>query len=162
MLTQSRLKALLYYHPSSGDFVWLQKASCKTVVGTQAGSICPRGYIQIGIDGEKHRAHRLAALYITGAFFSEDTDHRDTVKHHNWWNNLRPASPSQNGFNVSVGNANTSGIKNIDWHKGSQRWRVSMSVKGKYREFGRFKKRSDAVDVCAQALLAFRGDFARA
>jgi len=39
MISQERLKQVLYYHPESGDFVWLEKTSIRTRIGDQAGCV---------------------------------------------------------------------------------------------------------------------------
>lgn len=161
MITQERLKEVLYYHPESGDFVWINPQSTRVKVGDQAGTLSTRGYIVITIDGKKHYAQRLAVLYTTGAFYPEDTDHENGVKHHNWWRNLRPASATQNGLNAKLSAANNSGLKNISWSKRHQKWRVAMQVNEKHRDFGMYAELNSAIEACAQAMLTFHGDFAR-
>lgn len=161
MIAHERLKEVLYYHPESGDFVWLMDVSRKIKTGKQAGSLDGAGYRQIGIDGIKYRGHVLAFFYVTGEWPSEDLDHEDTVKHHNWWTNLRPATTAQNGYNAKLSSANTSGLKHISWSKRSGKWRVAMQVNEKHRDFGLYAELNDAIDVCAQAMLTFHGPFAR-
>lgn len=121
MLTHTRLKEILYYHPESGDFVWLEKIARKIKIGTQAGSLDGAGYTQIKIGGCTYRAQRLAWFYMHRHWPKHKIDHEDTVKHHNWWGNLRVASTAQNGFNARLSRANSTGLKNISWSKRSRK-----------------------------------------
>lgn len=161
MLTQQRLKELLYYHPESGDFVWISKTGRSTPVGKQAGTLSQKGYVGIRIEGHYYLAHRLAVFYVTGAWPSDEVDHKDTVKHHNWWANLRDATRRQNACNTKLNSTNTSGFKNISWDKRRQMWQVRMRVNKTMRNFGNYTNITDACEACTQARERFHGEFAR-
>lgn len=45
--------------------------------------------------------HRVAWFIQTGTWPIAGLDHRDGVKSHNWWTNLRPATQSQNRQNLA-------------------------------------------------------------
>lgn len=93
MLTQERLKQVLYYAPETGKFTRLWR---KGKVGTRDR----HGYVQIGVDGQLYAAHRLAFLYATGAFPPHETDHINGVRDDNRWANLRQATKTQNMQNM--------------------------------------------------------------
>ena len=120
------------------------------------------GYMVIYVDGKVYKAHRLAFLYMTGTFPTADADHKDTVKHHNWWSNLRPATRQQNSFNRGANRNSATGLKMICWHKRDQQYRVQTRVAGKKKVFGGYKKLEDAIDVAAQVMLTYHSEFARA
>lgn len=86
-----RLKLLLTYTPETGLFTRNIALSARYPAGTIAGSMNAGGYIQIRIDGCNHNAHRLAFLYMTGAWPEADVDHISGVRSDNRWVNLRPA-----------------------------------------------------------------------
>lgn len=65
-LTESRLKELLNYDISTGEFTWIKKPNKRIVIGSVAGSVCRHGYIKIKIDGFDYKAHRLAWFYVKG------------------------------------------------------------------------------------------------
>lgn len=119
------------------------------------------GYVAIRIDGQAYLAHRLAVFYMTGNWPKNEVDHRDTVKHHNWWSNLREATSLQNKHNTGVNSANKSGFKNVSWDKTRNVWQVRMRVKGRMRRFGEFIKLADAVAAAAAARLTYHGEFVR-
>lgn len=162
VLTQERLKEVLHYNPSSGDFVRLEASrQNQRFIGTQAGSLNGKGYVFIRVDGKLYAAHRLAILYETGAWPPDDVDHENMTKNANDWGNLRPATNAQNQHNRGPRADSSTGLKYIQWYKPYSCYVVRMNIEGKKRHFGYFADLPSAIEVCAQAMLAFRGDFAR-
>jgi hypothetical protein len=159
VLTQERLKELFYYHPESGDFVWLQSRK-STMVGTQAGCQNKSGYIVIRIDGVLYGAHQLAWLYVHGQWALKGIDHKDTIEHHNRISNLRPATASENMRNQGKHPRNKTGYKNIVWDGKRFIVYVNLNYKTYYR--GRFKTLEAALSERDQALAELHGEFARA
>src|SRR5437879_5605760 len=111
MLTAERLKELLTYDPETGEFRWKVAPNGRVRVGDIAGCVSSRGYILIGIDGALYRAHRLAFLFMTGAFPEPQVDHSNRDKADNRWLKLREANNSQNNANKPAQSNNTSGYK---------------------------------------------------
>ena len=98
MLMQERLKELIEYDCDTGIFIWVKKSSVfsRIVIGSRAGYIDCYGYRSIKIDERQYREHRLAFLYVEGAFPIEDVDHINHIKTDNRFCNLRKASEFQN------------------------------------------------------------------
>jgi len=73
-MTQDYLKQRLNYNQETGEFFWKErrvirwqdKTWNKNFANKKAGTIMDTGYVRILIDGTKHKAHRLAFLYMTG------------------------------------------------------------------------------------------------
>jgi mRNA-degrading endonuclease RelE of RelBE toxin-antitoxin system len=136
-ITQKRLKEVLHYNPDTGIFVWQIALSKNINVGGIAGTIS-HSYIRIQIDKKLYRAHRLAWLYVKGVWPKVDIDHKDTIKHHNWINNLREATKSENGQNRIKSNSNSkTGVLGITQIK-SGKYRVQMHINGKQEFLGDF------------------------
>lgn len=107
-----RLRALLHYDPSTGFFTWLAGAGRwgEIEAGALAGGPEKRGYIQIGIDGRRYRAHRLAFLWMLGAWPVHEVDHVNGVKSDNRWLNLRDVSHQVNSQNLRAAHKKKSGL----------------------------------------------------
>ena len=128
MITQARLKELLYYDPQLGWFIWL-KPRHVSKIGAVAGTLKPSGYIEIHIGSKIYKAHRLAWLYLHGSLPAE-IDHRDRIGAHNNAKNLRPATRMQN-------------VHNGPDHKGVRlhrcgRYEARIGVAGKSKYLGLF------------------------
>lgn len=98
-LTYERASELLSYDPITGALTW-RVAVCNVKAGDVAGSVDSKGYVGVQVGGRKYSAHRLAWLLMTGAWPTEQVDHRDGVKTNNRWSNLRDVSASVNQQNV--------------------------------------------------------------
>jgi hypothetical protein len=98
MLTQEHLKEVLHYDSETGIFTWI-KSTRRGWVGKIAGYRDPQGYIGINLDCKMYRAHQLAWLYVKGTWPEFEIDHKDTIKHHNWFSNLRGVSVAGNQQN---------------------------------------------------------------
>ena len=146
-LTQARLKELLHYDPETGHFTWLVSRRGTTRAGSRAGTPSGYGYIQIQIDGVLRRAHRLAFLYMTGAFPPKDVDHINRVKDDNSWPNLRPATPRENEGNKGLQSSNTSGHRGVSWCKQRGKWRVLCKRDGRMIYLGRYSDLEEAAAV---------------
>ena len=157
MLTQSRLKELLRYKPDTGNFFWRVKRG-RMAAGQEAGCIRSDGYITIRLDGVYYLAHRLAFLYMTGAFPKEHADHRNTIKGDNRWPNLREANKSQNAANTHAPRVNSSGMKGVGWHKKGGKWRAVLNKK----HLGYFDTKEGAAAAYLKAAQETFGEFARA
>lgn len=151
MLTQEKLKSILSYYPETGEFIWLKKLSIRVVVGSNAGYVSDAGYILIGIEGTEYRAHRLAWLYMTGAWPIEQIDHRNRIRDDNRWKNLREATSGENKQNLGTRSNNTSGCTGVSWEKRTKKWAGYINVDGRRFNLGRFSDVEEARDAYLRA-----------
>lgn len=89
-LTAERLRELLVYDPETGVF---------TKSGTPVGTRTHQGYLEVWVDGVKHSAHRLAFLWMTGAWPRNVVDHINRIREDNRWFNLRDVTQAANSAN---------------------------------------------------------------
>ena len=141
MLTQARLKELLHYDPETGVFTWRadRRGHRNIRAGDVAGHKTPKGYVVIGIGGKVYKAHRLAWLYLHGAWPAEDIDHRFGVSAGNGVGNLREATHAQNAHNQHRAQRNNrSGLLGASWYGRDGTWRAKIVVGGKQKHLGYF------------------------
>lgn len=160
-LAHERLLAVLRYDPETGRFVWLQQLSFRIQVGTDAGSVRADGYIEVGIDGQNYLAHVLAWFYMTGAWPEKQVDHKDTVRSHNAWENLREATHGQNVCNSGLRANNTSGFKGVSFVKKLNRWHARIMHEGTLHLLGYFDTPEAAHAAYARKAHELHGAFAR-
>ena len=156
MLTHARLLELLDYDPKTGFFTRKVSLSSRSQVGERAGT-AGKHYRFICVDGKNYAEHRVAWFYVHGSWPTGDLDHEDRQGHHNWIENLRPASESQNTFNSSK-RTNLSGFKGVSLQKG--KFVAVIRVKGKKLHLGTFVTAEDAAKRYDQAAIAHAGAFA--
>jgi HNH endonuclease/AP2 domain len=158
-VTHARLCELLDYDDQTGEFRWLKQTSPRVRVGQIAGMRNRDGYRFIAIDGRIYPAHRLVWLYKTGKWRSGMIDHRDGDPSNNHWDNLRPATQSQNCANRRVPRHNTCGLKGVSQHRG--RWCASICKKGRKYFLGCYSTPQEAHAAYAKAAHKLFGEFAR-
>ena len=149
LLTQSQLKEYLSYDVNTGVFSCI-KASGYRKVGDRVGN--PNGkYIQIGICGERHRAHRLAWLYIYGCF-PKEIDHINGDGRDNRICNLREVTHQENSQNhVKPPRHNSSGYLGVSFFKGTNRYSAYIQADGKKKHLGYFDNSQQAHNAYLQA-----------
>lgn len=106
-----------------------------------------------------HKQVRLAWFYVHGEWPSYEIDHEDLVRDHDWINNLRPASQTQNNANRRAYRNNRLGIKGVHRHQG--RFRAMIRIAGKAMHIGSYDTAEEAhAAYLAKAREVF-GKFAR-
>lgn len=143
-LTQSRLKELLHYDPSTGIFTY-KVTRARMVVGAIAGAM-DNGYIRIKIDHKSYRAHRLAFLYILGDF-PVAVDHKNQDRSDNRFENLRPANNSINAKNYTKRADNRSGMTGVHFDNPTQKWRAQIMVNNKKIYLGGYDTKHEAINA---------------
>ena len=166
----AHLRNVLKYNRKTGDFIWrVKRASYAGCVypGDVAGAIAldkdGGSHINIGVDGKSYRAHRLAWFFVTGKWPKDDIDHKDGVRTHNWWKNLRPATRSQNNNNRhKLMPNNISGKTGVSWVKERNQWTARIVVNGKITHLGMFERDEldKAIAVRRAAELKYHGEYA--
>ena len=155
-LTQERLKELLHYNAATGIFTRLKSKGPIANKGAIAGSIHVRGYRHIKIDSVGYKAHRLAFLYIDGAFPEGGVDHINKIKDDNSFSNLRAVSHSENMRNRKKPGNNTSGVVGVYWHRTKKYWGACISVNNRQKDLGCFDSMFDAVCARRSAELKYK------
>lgn len=142
-LTVERVHALLKYDKRTGEFTWRVNRRGTVKAGHSAGSLMEDGYIRIQIDGRQYPAHCLAWFYVHGRWPTIEIDHKDNVRHHNRWRNLREATVAMNRQNLKAAIATNkhSGLLGAHWSADHhpRPWRASIVVQKKRRHIGYFK-----------------------
>lgn len=139
-LTAERVRELLDYDPSTGEFRWRVSRGCGG--GARAGDIAGSndgtgGYWRIEIEQAAHYAHRLAWLYVYGEWPARFLDHRNEDKLDNRIANLRNATRAQNRQNITRPyRSNTSGYTGV--RRFHHQWQAAISVDGKKYHLGTF------------------------
>ncbi|MBJ9895227.1 HNH endonuclease signature motif containing protein [Burkholderia cenocepacia] len=136
-LTAQRLRELLNYDQATGQFRWREKASHRVEVGDVAGSPDRDGYLKIQIKGKKYLAHRLAWLFMTGAWPAREVDHVNGVRADNRFSNLRAVTRSQNMQNQRRARSNsTTGL--IGANRQGNGFQSSINIDGTPTYLGYF------------------------
>lgn len=136
MLTQERLKQLLDYNPETGVFTWKVRRAGTARVGAVAGSLQITGYIHIQIDQHMYSAHRLAWLFMHGAFPAAGLhiDHVNGERADNRAINLRVGTHRANMQNLPCHRKGK--LPGACWHKRKQKWQALAQLNGKYYSLG--------------------------
>lgn len=159
-LTLQKLKETLTYDPATGVFTRLLPLSR---FGCKAGTISKKeSYIYIRIDKKEYAAHRLAWLYMTGAWPEPNIDHKNCDRTDNRWANLRLASDLENSQNSLKPKSNTSGYKGAVWHTRDKFWYAQIRAEGKTKWLGKFASAKAAHAAYIEAARHYHGLFARA
>ena len=150
-LTQARLKKLLKYDPTTGVFCWRVARGGAVKAGQVAGYVSVSGYRAIGVDSRQYLEHRLAWLYVTGAFPVQDTDHIDGNKTNNRISNLRDVSRSVNCQNQRRAKSqNKSGYLGVRVE--GKRWSAVIQASGNaQRHLGTFDSPEQAHEIYVAA-----------
>lgn len=112
-----------------------------------AGSIARNGYRTFVIDRKHYLAHRLAWLYHYGEWPNGDIDHINRNKDDNRITNLRVVDKTINQANSGVQINNTSGYRGVSKARGRNKWRVTITHKGKDINLGSFSSLEEAKEV---------------
>jgi hypothetical protein len=144
-LTQERLKELLHYDPETGVFTNRATRNQLAKAGTEAGFVTsPQGYRSIGIKGRQYRSHRLAWLYVYGAWPEGDIDHINGVCDDNRIANLRDVSTSENCQNQRTVRSNSkSGLIGARQFRPGK-WQSQIKVNGRCIHLGTFYSPEEA------------------
>jgi HNH endonuclease/AP2 domain len=139
------------------------RGSKRTGGRAKAGSIAGssghhRGYRYIKIDGKLYASSRLAFLYMTGEWPQHFVDHIDRCRNNDKWDNLRPATRSQNTANRK--GINRSGFKGVSWNIKNREWVAQIQVNGIKRRLGGFDNPSDAHARYIEAAREAFGEYA--
>lgn len=162
-LTAERLRECLRYHPATGGWTWFSTNSPRRLAGSPAGELKPSGYVLIGIDGQRYRAHRLAWLYMTGGWPPRQVDHKSGVRSDNRWTNLRLASQVQNSANMRTRSNNALGVKGVTRFDGVRgtKYRAHLFIDGRQNFLGSFDTIEEAQEAYRSAAVERFGEFAR-
>lgn len=158
-MTPELLKSILHYDPDTGIFTWKIKRK-KVFAGDVAGGVRGEGYHCIQYAGRVYRAHRLAHLYMTGEWPTHLIDHVNGDRLDNRWENLRPATRTQNNINCATYSNNKSGLKGVK-SCNDGKFEARICVNGKQMHLGRFASAQEAHDAYWMAAKEHFGDFAR-
>lgn len=164
-LTAERLRELLHYDPGTGAFTWRVFRSGFKPAGSLAGNVGCDGYRRIGVENRIYCEHRLAWLYMTGAWPKHEIDHRNLDKADNRFANLREATRWQNRHNYSVYNGWT-GCKGVSLRKarregGPPCWQIQIAAYGKRYRRNCHGTLEEAAEVYAGLARKLHGEFAR-
>jgi hypothetical protein len=149
-LTAARLKELLNYDPETGVFTWASSPHRNDLVGKQAGGVTDRGYIKIRLDGIKHRAHRLAWMYVHGHWPKDRIDHINGDTTDNRIANLREAMQHENGQNRRVSKSSAAGLLGVCKQQ-NNKWVAVICLHRKRHYLGTFATPEEAHQAYLQA-----------
>lgn len=152
MITLERLKELIDYNPSTGDFIWkVHLPFSVKYEGDKAGYI-NEGYLKITIDGVSYRGHWLAWFYSYGVWPEHEIDHIDGNKANNAISNLRDVTRLVNMQNKrSAYKNNKSGYTGVHWYPRYEKYAAQIRVEGKTKTLGYFETAEEAHDIYQKA-----------
>jgi hypothetical protein len=120
------------------------------------------GYVEIGVDGRRYQAHRLAFLMMTGAWPEDCLDHINGARADNRWSNIRQASACENARNSCRPVNNRSGFKGVSWKARNRKWVAQIAVQNRKIHIGLFDTAEAAHAAYVTAARRYHGEFARA
>ena len=117
--------------------------------------------MEITVDRQRYKAHRLAWLYMTGAWPKEFIDHINGNKTDNAFRNLRDCSRSENAQNRRGSRNSKSGVKGVFKVPGCSTYRAYIEAFGKIFRLGSYPTLDEARAAYNTAAAQRHGEFAR-
>lgn len=155
------MKNILDYNAETGVFTWLNPPNKRIKIGSIAGCfVKTTGYWQIGINGTRYLAHRLAWYFIHGSFPEGNIDHINQNKLDNRIVNLRISTVSQNACNAPKHRDNRSGYKGVDFDKRKNKYRARIRINNKQIQIGYFATAEEAAKAYDDVVIHYHGEFA--
>jgi len=167
-LDHATLLRLLHYDPETGVFVWRRRGDVREqwngrYAGKRAGyKWSPGGkifYWVIRIFDWPFLAHRVAVLYMTGAWPENLVDHRDRDGLNNRWRNLRDADRAQNAVNAGVTRASSTGLRGAFLCRETGRFRSQIKFEGRAIWLGYYETAEEAHAAYLVASRKYYGEF---
>lgn len=173
-LSPNDLRQLLRYEPETGKLFWRERPP-EMFATKRSGSIwnaryakkeaftaiTTNGYRVGRIFDQSYKAHRVAWAIFYGKWPDHHIDHIDGDTSNNCQHNLRDVSRSQNMFNQKRRRDNSSGYKNVIWHKQSGKWCARIRAFGATHSLGMFADPVDAFAAAEKARSSLHGSFGR-
>lgn len=132
-------------------------------VGEEMGYYCEHdGYWRVSVTGiGPIKRAELNWFYFTGEWPPKGmiVDHHDRVRDHDWFDNLRLATRSQNQRNCVRPKNNTSGAKGVTRCKQTRKWMAHIKVDRKFVNCGRYDTFEQASAARALAAYLYHGEF---
>lgn len=147
-LSQVRLKELLSYDSLSGVFRWKVNRP-RARAGDLAGCLSSGGYMRIQVAGRSYPLHRLAFLYMEGAFPADEVDHINRDRLDNRFSNLRKVEKAANLRNKGIYRNSALGVTGVS-QRGS-RYRAYINRDGRRVGLGTFDTLAEAKQAYASA-----------
>jgi hypothetical protein len=116
-------------------------------------------YKRISIGGINYLLHRVI-FFLCHGYEPDVVDHIDRDRSNNSIENLRAATKSQNAQNCRIRSDNTSGFRNVNWHRQKRKWQVTLTLNGKRKSYGLFDDKEEAGRVAQEARERHYGNFA--
>lgn len=150
ILTAQRLKELFHYDAETGQFTRFPANNIRR--GQNCVGVIKSGYLTIGIDKKRYKAHRLAWLYVHGKWPNDQIDHINGERVDNRISNLRAATASQNKQNARKARSDSrSGLIGAIWESRANKWRSHIRFEGKTKHLGYFDEAAQAHAVYIEA-----------
>jgi hypothetical protein len=94
---------------------------------------------------KRHYVHRLVCkAFFTNPLNKLYIDHKDNDKSNNHIHNLRWATASENGMNMSLQKRSSTGVKGVTYYKRSKKYLASIMINSKRCHIGYFESIEDA------------------
>jgi hypothetical protein len=143
MLDAKRLREVLDYDPQTGAFTWKQNVARNVKAAQSAGNDQGTGgYLRIRIDKRLYAAHRLAWLFMTGVWPTNQIDHINQNRRDNRFVNLRDCPRQANSHNRRPAQPTQTC---------AGKWRIGITAFGKHIHLGTFATKSEAEAAYAAA-----------
>jgi hypothetical protein len=160
MLTIERLRSVIDYDPRTGVLRWKVRQSIRVQAGDVIESAAANGHLRVSIDYRRYLAHRVAWFHHFGEWPKGRLDHRNGNAADNRIDNLRVATPSQNGFNRGAQGNNLSGLKGVSYDARRGYYFSRICIDGRQTWLGRFDTARKAHNAYRKAAKKLHGEFA--
>ena len=143
------LNELFDYDPLTGLLRWKKTQRNGIKLGAVAGTLHSSGYVQIVINRQAYRAHRIcwAIYYNEQLSLDDEIDHKYGIRNDNRISELRKSNRQDQGYNQKQRSTNTSGHRGVTWDKSRQLWLSQIMVNYKTTNLGRFKTKEEAIEA---------------